>query len=379
MIKKKILYLENVASINAVNFYKTAAMAAQECGMEFHVAYNAADQSEEKIRALYQDLGVYFHQVDFVRNPFHPLNYRAYKQVCQLIKKVKIDFIHCNTPIGGVIGRLAGKKCKVKKVIYQAHGFHFYKGAPLKNWILYYPVERWLAHYTDAIITINTEDYNLAKEKLHLKNNGGKYYVPGVGIDEEVYRHPSIDRDSMRQTMDVQKKEILLISVGRLDENKNNEIIIRALAQTSDIKLVICGDGEQMKYLRQLSEQLGISNRVLFLGNRNDIVNLYHAADVFVMMSFREGLSRSVMEAMAAGLPCIVSDIRGNRDLIIQNKNGILCSPTDVTCLSANMKKLAKNSTLRENMAHANVECLKNYSTKSVIKKMIEIYQTIEL
>ncbi len=126
--------------------------------------------------------GIKIHQVDFVRNPFDFKNIRAYRQVTEIIKKEKIEIIHCNTPIGGAVGRLAGKKCGIKKVIYQAHGFHFYKGAPKLNWIVYYPVEKYLAHFTDALITINTEDFRISR-KFNLKKNGQKYYVPGVGIN----------------------------------------------------------------------------------------------------------------------------------------------------------------------------------------------------
>ena len=155
---KKLLYITNI-SIGVSSFSVAAVRAAEELGVEFHLAGNFDGTTKESLRKNEKEYGVKLHQIDFIRTPYDLRNIKAYKQLVQLIKREKFDAIHCNTPTGGVLGRLAGKKCKVRKIIYQAHGFHFYKGAPKKNWLIYYPIEKWLAKYTDALITINNEDY----------------------------------------------------------------------------------------------------------------------------------------------------------------------------------------------------------------------------
>ena len=164
-------------------------------------AGNFCDAIQEKIENDERDYNVILHQIDLSRSPYSKDNIKAYEQLCKIIIDENIDVIHCNTPVGGLLGRLASQKCKVKKVIYQAHGFHFYKGALLKNWLLYYPVEKWLAHKTDAIITINKEDYELANKKFHLRKNGKVYYVPGVGIDTAQYKNEKTVRVEKRKEL----------------------------------------------------------------------------------------------------------------------------------------------------------------------------------
>ena len=164
---KKLLYILNVAT-RVNNFSYTSMVAAQVLETEFHIAGNWSYGSDEERVADEKRCGIKIHQIDFIRTPYHPGNIKAYVQLKKLIQKEKYDGIHCNTPIGGVLGRIVGKKCKIEKMIYQAHGFHFYKGAPKKNWLLYYPVEKWLARYTDALITINQEDYEFAKRVCKL-------------------------------------------------------------------------------------------------------------------------------------------------------------------------------------------------------------------
>ena len=225
----KLLFIGNVG--HRVNsFLFSSAAAAKKLGIEFHVAgsWTGYDNPADKL-ADEEKYGLKIHQIDFFRKPYDLRNIKAYKQIIELIGREGIDVIHCNTPIGGVVGRLAGKKCHIKRVIYQAHGFHFYSGAPLLNWILYYPIEKLLAHYTDALITINKEDYARASRKMHLRNNGQVYYVPGVGIEIPVINSTPEFRMKKRESLNIPHDAIVLISVGDLNANKNNEIIIDAI------------------------------------------------------------------------------------------------------------------------------------------------------
>lgn len=373
-----VLYISNIGKKRmSYGFLGTSIEATKLLDMNFLAVANRSESTPDDIKADEEKYNIRLLHADIARSPFAiRKNYRAYKQLVKIIRENNIDYIHCNTPVGGILGRLAGKKCKVKKVIYQVHGFHFYKGAPKKNWLLYYPVEKWLARYTDALITINKEDFEFAKEKIKLRGGGKVYYVPGVGINTAQYNTEKSHRESKRTELGIPTDAFLLISAGELNANKNNGVIISAMEKLGrpDIHYVLCGVGELEEQLKAQAEAAGLSKNVHFLGYRNDICELYSAADAFVMPSYREGLSRSIMEAMSAGLPCIVSKIRGNVDLVSEGKGGYLCKPTDVDSYAEALEKLADNPTLREAMRSFNLEKVKEFDSAIVTEEMKKIY-----
>lgn len=375
---EKILFITNMSK-GVGSFSIASVEAAKKCGFEFYLAGNFEGTTKDKLKEDEEKYGLFIKQIDLARSPYSHKNINAYKQLIKVIKEEGIDYIHCNTPVGGLLGRIAGKKCKVKKVIYQAHGFHFYKGAPLKNWLIYYPIERWLAHYTDAIITINREDFELAKNKMRIRKGGKVYYVPGVGIDLSQYNLPENTREIKRQELGLKETDVALISAGELNANKNNKVIIEALGnlQNKNVHYFLCGVGPCEQELKELAKSKGISEKVHFLGYRTDIKDLFRAADVFVMPSFREGLSRSIMEAMASGLPCIVSDIRGNRDLIDSNLGGFLCDPYDINSFEISIENILQNSKLIKQMGVHNKNKIKEYSLNVVEDTLKEIYLNV--
>ena len=156
----KMLYILNVAE-KVNNFSYSAMIAAQNLGIEFSIAGNwsypdaAAREADEK------KYGIKIYQVDFIRAPYDPRNKKAYRQIRAIIERENFDLIHCNTPIGGIIGRAAAEKCGVDKVIYQAHGFHFYKGAPFINRTLFYNIERGKLRCSHCNSEILVGKYNL--------------------------------------------------------------------------------------------------------------------------------------------------------------------------------------------------------------------------
>lgn len=376
----KLLYISNIASKRmAYNFTGAAIEAAHFLGYEFIGVANRSNSTPTDIKEDEEKYGIKLLHIDLARSPFSKQNIKAYKQLCNIIRENNIECIHCNTPVGGMLGRLAGKKCGVKKVIYQVHGFHFYKGAPKLNWMLYYPIERWLARYTDSLITINKEDYAFAKKKFRLRNRGKVHYVPGVGIDTKQYIPDENMRIQKRKELGIKDEEFVLVAVGRLEPNKNNETLIRAVAKcrNSNIKLILCGDGEQRKALKDLGSELNIDNQVFFLGNRSDMREIYCAADCLVMASFREGLSRTIMEAMASGLPCIVSRIRGNVDLIEDGKGGYLCEPSNIQAFSSSIRKVCADKAMCTEMGDFNRMKIKEFDISIVEKKLISIYTEV--
>lgn len=373
----KILFISNIAS--SVGSFSVASIeAAHRNELDFYLAANWTSATKEQIIEDEQKFNIKIINIDLDRSPYSRNNITAYKQLVDFIKKENIDYIHCNTPVGGLLGRLAGKKCKVKKVIYQAHGFHFYKGAPLKNWLIYYPIERWLAHYTDAIITINKEDYKRA-QGFKLRNNGKVYYVPGVGIDLSQYELPENTRELKRKELGLTDSDVAIISAGELNTNKNNRVIIEALGnlQNRNVHYFLCGVGPCEQELRELAQSKGIAGQVHFLGYRTDIKELFRAADVFVMPSFREGLSRSIMEAMASGLPCIVSKIRGNVDLVEEDKGGFLHDCNDAIQLGSKIDLLAKKKELRKAMGGHNRQYVKRFGIEMVVQELVKIYSSV--
>lgn len=305
-------------------------------------------------------------------------NFNAYKNLNNLLSKEQIDIIHCNTPIGGALGRLCGKKNNVKKIIYTVHGFHFYKGNNILKNFIFKTAERFLARYTDAIITLNSEDYAAAKN-FKLKKGSKIYYLPGIGIDTKSFKIKDFDRDSYRKTLGFNEKDIVCMAIGDLNQNKNFSLCIKAIAETKmkNLHLIICGVGDLQKELEELSVKLNIKNQIHFYGFRNDIKELLNASDIFLISSYREGLSRALMEAMSAGLPCIVSNIRGNVDLIDDKLGGFLLPCNDYIIWSKKIIELSKNSKLRRKMGQENLNKIKKFDLDIVVENLKQIYDEV--
>lgn len=381
---KRALVLASVASmIDQFNMPNIKLLL--ELGYKVDVACNfikGSTCSNEKIAELKRTLaglGVECHQVDFARNVLKVAeNLKAYRQTRRLVKEYHYDLIHSHSPIGGLMSRIAARDMRKKgtKVIYTAHGFHFFKGAPLKNWLIFYPIEKFSSRWTDVLVTITHEDYLLAQKKMDAQK---VVYVPGVGIDTAKFL-PGDDyeiiRTSKRKELGIGENDILMLSVGELNKNKNHEVMLRAMAELGDkrIKYVVAGRGAFAEYLNGLASNLGIADQVQLLGFRTDVMELFKAADVFVHPSYREGLSVAVMEAMASGLPVICSRIRGNTDLIDEGKGGYLFTPADCGELR-NVLKLTVDGCDIKAFGTYNIEKIKQSDVSVVLETMKELYK----
>lgn len=375
---KKMLMLASVASmIDQFNMPNIEILQKQ--GYEVHVACNfekGSTCSTERIADLKKrlaEMNVQYFQIDFSRNVLK-INevVKAYQQVKKLCMQERYGFIHCHSPIGGVIGRLVGHATNTK-VIYTAHGFHFFKGAPLINWLIYYPIEKWLAHYTDVLITINHEDYERAKKKF----KGPKVVrIPGIGLKIKDIFDKKVDKYKIRKQIQIPQDAFLIISVGELNSNKNQEIIVKAMGKIRDNNLyyVLCGIGSRKKYLEKLSEKMGIKNNVRFLGFRKDVIDLCKAADVFAFPSLREGLGMAALEGMATGLPLITSDIHGINDYSIERISGYKCHRKNVKDYVKAIKNIMINKELREKMKAHNMDAVKEFDINKTNAIMEEIY-----
>ena len=321
--------------------------------------------------------GIIRKQINFVRSPFSLKNIKAYSELKKLIEEEHFSVIHCHTPMGGVIGRLVGRRESVLKIVYTAHGFHFYHGAPLVNWFFYYPVERMLAKFTDVLITINKEDYIMAK-RFKLRNKGKVEYIQGIGINTcDIYKK----NDTKESLLHIKESQIVLTSVGELSKRKNHEVILKAIERVvknnPNIVYVICGTGSLENRLRQLVSKLHISEHVIFMGYCENVQRVLNVTDCFVFPSLQEGLPVAVLEAMNARLPVICSDIRGNRDLIIDGKGGYLVQNQSVDMYVNRIEKLIQNRNLRDEFGRFNLERVKQFDTNIITKKMTEIYEEL--
>lgn len=342
----------------------------QELGYEVHWAANFSEYKEDITQ-----VPIKTHHIDFIRNPFHPVNFKAYIQLMKLLSQENYDVVHCNSPIGGVLGRICSRQAKVANVIYTAHGFHFYKGAPLINNTLYKWIEMYLARKTDILITMNSED-KLAAEKLKLRAKGERYFIHGVGIDTNAFKDIEIDVEAKRKELGLAQEDFIVISMGDLIKRKNYETIINALSimKNKNIHYIICGTGPLEEKLRELVKKLNIESQIHFLGFRKDISELLKISNVFILSSYQEGLPRSTMEAMSAGLPCIVSNIRGNIDLINETKGGILVEPNNINGFRDAIELVYSNKELYEEFKTNSLNNIYKFDISNVKKEIYEIY-----
>ena len=382
-MKKKVLILASVASmIDQFNMQNINIL--QELGYEVHVACNFEKGStcnKEKIVELKKkldNLSVKYFQIDFSRNVYNLIEVRkAYVQVKDLLIKEKYEFIHCHSPIGGVCGRIAAHKTKIK-VIYTAHGFHFFKGAPITNWLVFYPIEKFLARWTDVLITINKEDYERAKNKFKA---GKVEYVPGVGIDVDKFANVSEKeeyRKKIRDMYNIPDDATVILSVGELNSNKNHETILKAILniKNDNIYYIICGIGDKKERLEQISRD-GKYPRLILPGFCKNVIEYYYAADIFAFPSKREGLGLAALEAMACGLPLITSNVHGINDYSVDGETGFSCKPNDVIDFSRGIEKCVKKFKCSNDFGKENVIIEKKYDVENVNKLTKKIYSEI--
>jgi glycosyltransferase EpsD len=313
------------------------------------------------------------------RSPLRAANIAAYRQLKSVIEQNQYRLIHCHTPMGGVVARLAARQARKSgtKVIYTAHGFHFCKGAPIQNWLLYYPIESNLARVTDCLITINEEDHNLA---INRKFKARRIeHVHGVGINTDRFRPiTQSERITLRQRNSYQSDDLLLFYAGEFNHNKNQQVLIQAIAQLKEqiptLRLLLAGEGLLQQDCRKLAMELGIIDKVHFLGYRNDIEKLLPMCDIAVSGSIREGLPVNIMEAMACGLPIIAARNRGHLELVIDQQNGYIVDPYDAAQFANRIRILWGSVELRQRMGQESVHLIEKYDLKQVGQELQRVY-----
>ena len=315
------------------------------------------------------------HQIDFVRSPYKiNENIRAYRQLKKLMQDIRFEGVHCHTPMGGMLARMAAKATKTSPVIYTAHGFHFFKGAPLVNWLFYYPVEKFLSRWTDLQITINEEDYLIAKNKMHAKR---VTIIPGVGVDTKKFAVCNIDRNKKREQLGVPKNAFVLLSVSELIERKNHRVIIEALHKMSnpDIYYLMVGTGQLQVEYESMIREYGLEKNIIMLGFRSDVGELCKSSDCFIHLAKQEGLAIAPLEAMACGLPLISSEVRGVKDYTEDGVSGCCIGDyTSVDEIAGAILKLFLDKEYRDECGENNLKVVQKYDINNSDKIMREIY-----
>ena len=350
---------------------------------ELHIACNfdyMEDTDEERTRAYIYKIkseGVILHNIHFARSPFSSQNIDCYKQLKAIVDENHFELIHVHTPTVSILTRLAARKARKEgtTVMYTCHGFHFHNAAPKKNWMMFYPMERMMSRFCDYIVTINKEDFNRAKT-FHAPN---VRYIPGVGVNINRIHDCKIDKKAYKREIGVPGDCVLILSIGEMIERKNHEVIVRALAevQNPNVYYAICGKGPLREHLEQLANELGVGDRVKFLGFRKDIPELCNTADISAFPSRIEGLGLAGIEAMAAGVPLVSSNVHGILDYVIDGKTGYALNPEDVDGFAKAISKLADDENLRNDMAANCWNAVAPFEIDNALRVMWGIYDEI--
>ena len=365
---KKVLFVATVDS-HIRHFHIPYLKYFKDNGYEVHVA-TANDENES---FSYCDKK---HTITFERSPFKTNNLKAIKQMKKLLNEEKFDIVHCHTPMGGVVTRIAAKEARKNgtKVFYTAHGFHFFKGSPLVNWILYYPVEKWLARYTDVLITINKEDYEYAKKFKAKKVER----IDGIGVDDKRFKIEISEEEkaNLRKEFGIKINDIVLTYVAELIPRKNQSLMIEAMSEivknNSNVKLLLVGTGILKEEYEKQIKELGLEKNVILTGYRKDVPKIFRITDIGVSTSKQEGLPINLVEAQMIGLPVVATNVRGNNEVVLDGENGYLVENKEG--LIAKINTLIKDTKLRIQMSENALKNSKKYTLENALNQMIEIY-----
>ncbi|MGV3467177.1 MAG: glycosyltransferase family 4 protein [Heyndrickxia sp.] len=369
MLRKKVLFCATM-DYHFKAFHVPILKWFKEQGWEVHVAASG------ELNLPYVDKKF---NLSFERSPFKAKNLLTYFQLKEIMERNDYNIIHCHTPMGGVLGRLAARKIRKTgtKVLYTAHGFHFCKGAPILNWLMYYPIEKILANITDCLITINQEDFHLARN--HRFNAKLIKHVHGVGVSTDRFTAvKEFNKQVLKAEHGYHNNAFLMFYAAEFNKNKNHQLLIRTIALIKDkiprAKLILAGEGPLLEKCKDLALQLGVDHIVEFLGFTKKVDLYLKMSDIALASSLREGLPVNIMEAMACGLPVVASTNRGHSELVVNGENGYIISPKDAESFGLFIVKLYHSKKLRQEMGHKSVQMMKQYNEEKVVSQLSEIY-----
>ncbi|KAF0200329.1 MAG: hypothetical protein FD170_3587 [Bacteroidetes bacterium] len=367
---KRVLFVATIDQ-HIIRFHLPYLKWFKEQGFEVHVA------SKGEFQIAFCDKKF---NLPIERSPFSTKNLRAVKALKEIIDVNKYSIVHCHTPMGSVVTRLAarGSRKSGTKVLYTAHGFHFFKGAPLKNWLLYYPIEKLLAKYTDAIITINTEDFELLKSR---KFKSKEFFrINGIGVDNSKFKRISEEEKiTLRKSKGYNEDDFILIYPAEFIHRKNHKFILDSVVQISSkipqLKIIFAGRGELLEEMKKYTKDINLGKFVDILGFRTDITELIQLSDIGISSSKHEGLPINLVEEMFCGLPLVAAKERGNKDLIENGVNGFLFAQNNHTQFADYIVKLYKNKVMRIDFGEHAFQKAQKFSLENSLKSMADIYK----
>lgn len=370
---KKILYVTTIGTtINA--FLVPHIKHLIENGYKVDIATNV----DVEINKELLDIGVRVFDMPFQRNPLSIKNKNAYKEVQRLYDKEQYDIVHVHTPVASFVTRYALRKEKNLKIVYTCHGFHFYKGGSPLNWMLFYPIERLAARWTDDLITINSEDFEVAN-KFKLRNNGKVSKMHGVGIEEEMYVVENFDKSEYRKSLGLSDDDFVILVLAELNKNKNHIQLIKAISLLKDkytnIKAIFAGTGPLEDEIKKQIKEHGLQDKISLLGWRNDVKELINSSDLVGLFSKREGLGKCLLEAMVCGKCVIATNTRGPRELIEQGINGFMFEIGDIQSTSKYIEQIYTNDKLKFNFEGRVLETANRYLLDNVLIELSNIYE----
>ncbi len=361
-------------------FERNDVRILQEYGTQVHYASNFKNTIYKMDREELESMGIVCHPITIEKSPLSLCNnFRAFCQLKRIIDEENITVVHCHNPTGGVLGRLAAFMSKRKpKVIYTAHGLHFYKGSSLKNWILYYPIEYLCARLTDCLITINRED-RIRAQHFRLRDGGKVRQIHGVGANLKRFdRRPDM-REPQRSKLQIPEGAFHIVTAAELNQNKDQRTVIEAIDMLADpeIYYTLCGKGPEKEALESLIKEKGLEGRVRLLGYCNNMEEILQSADCFAFPSRREGLGMAAVEALACGVPVIAADNRGTREYMQDGKNGFVCPAGSVESFARAIYKMKHDPALRQQMADYARQSVMEFGIADTDRRMRKIYAEI--
>lgn len=364
---KNILYVTTVSrTINAFliphirNLVKEGNNVEIACNIDLDISEELSD--------------IKLNKIDFSRKPFSIDNLKAIRQIRKLYEVKNYDIVHVHTPVASFITRYALKD-KLVKIMYTAHGFHFYNGASKLNWLIYYRLEKVASKWTDALITINNEDFKRAKSKF--ENKRCKVYkINGIGIDLKNYGKEEFDL-KFKKELGLEENDFVITVIAELIKRKNHNQIIKAMSRIEDksnIKVIFVGNGILLEKIKKEIEEKNLNKNIKLLGYRTDVSKIISISDVIALFSLHEGLPRNIMEGMAQGKAILCTDIRGNNDLIKDGVNGVLVKVNNYMETKNKIEYLFRNKLELNKMGYNSKMMINDYEIKNVLNNMKNIY-----
>lgn len=369
---KKVLFVATIHR-HFVAFHLPYIKTLKAKGYEIHVV-----AANDGVVVPFVDKQFY---MTIERSPYHFANLSAINYLARLMELEKYSLVTCHTPMGGFVGRMAARISRLKyntKVLYTAHGFHFYKGAPLVNWFAYFPVEMFLAKFSDAIVTINKEDFELAKK---IWRCGPQiFFLNGIGLDltRLQMKEPEMNKN-LRFELGLKDEDFVCIYIAGFTKDKNHLFLFRSFYDLEvaipNVKIIFAGDGSYFDKMKNLAKSMGVEDRFIFLGHRDDVPSLIGLSNIGISPSLREGLPMNLLETLAMGKPFLASDVRGHRDIIQHGVNGFLFNPNNTTDFTKYAKELFNNLSLQKKMGLAASKSIEKFSIAETLPVLSNIYE----